>query len=269
MSATGQRRRTSNILRDKPEWFLIPGLFVIVVGTWEWLVRFLDVPVYVLPPPSKIFEVLLAGLRSGLYLDHAFYTLGEAMGGFLIASVAGLVLGSLVAQFSLVEKTLYPYLVAIQTTPKIAIAPLFIMWFGFGSLSKVTIAAIVAFFPILVNVIYGLKSTDTARVELMRSLRASTFRTFTMVRLPSALPMIFAGLNIGIVFSLLGAIVGEFVGSRNGLGNLVMQMNSNLDAAGVFAVLVVLSAIGVSLHLMMQYVQRRLLFWHESTAPHI
>lgn len=262
-------RTMLGLLARRPEIILVPMLFVVVVGSWELATALFAIPVYVLPPPSRIFEVLVQGLSSGLYLDNAFYTLGEALMGFLLAAVAGLVLGSFVAQFSIVEKTLYPYLVAIQTTPKIAIAPLFIMWFGFGMLSKITIAAIVSFFPILVNVILGLKSTDSQRIELMRSLRANSLQIFLSVRLPSALPMIFAGLNIGIVFSLLGAIVGEFVGSRNGLGNLVMQMNANLDAAGVFAVLVVLSAMGVSLHLIMQFVQRKLLFWHESAGPQV
>lgn len=269
MTAIALPHAAPGLLRRRPELILVPALFVVVTGAWELLVAAFEVPAYVLPPPSRIFLVLVQGLRDGIYFENALYTLGEALSGFLLAAVAGLVLGSLVAQFALVEKTLYPYLVAIQTTPKIAIAPLFIMWFGFGVTSKITIAATVAFFPILVNVIYGLKSTDGARIELMRSLRASPMKVFLMVRLPSALPMIFAGLNVGIVFSLLGAIVGEFVGSRNGLGNLVMQMNANLDAAGVFAVLVVLSAIGVSLHLIMQAVQKRLLFWHESTTPHV
>jgi len=255
------------VLARRPEIVLVPLLFVVVIGSWEMAVVFFKIPVYVLPPPSRILEVLVQGLRDGIYVENALYTIGEALIGFLVAALAGLVLGSLVAQFTVVEKTLYPYLVAIQTMPKIAIAPLFIMWFGFGITSKITIAATVAFFPILVNVIYGLKSTDIARLELLRSLRAGPLKQFLMVRLPSALPMIFAGLNVGIVFSLLGAIVGEFVGSRNGLGNLVMQMNANLDAAGVFAVLVVLSAIGVSLHLIMQFVQRKLLFWHESAGP--
>lgn len=255
------------VLARRPEIVLVPLLFVVVIGSWEMAVVFFKIPVYVLPPPSRILEVLVQGLRDGIYVENALYTISEALIGFLVAALAGLVLGSLVAQFTVVEKTLYPYLVAIQTMPKIAIAPLFIMWFGFGITSKITIAATVAFFPILVNVIYGLKSTEIARLELLRSLRASPLKQFLMVRLPSALPMIFAGLNVGIVFSLLGAIVGEFVGSRNGLGNLVMQMNANLDAAGVFAVLVVLSAIGVSLHLIMQFVQRKLLFWHESAGP--
>jgi NitT/TauT family transport system permease protein len=255
------------VLARRPEIVLVPLLFIVVVGSWEASTMLFKVPVYVLPPPSRILDVLIQGLRDGIYVENAIYTISEALFGFLLAAMAGLLLGSLVAQFAVVEKTLYPYLVAIQTTPKIAIAPLFIMWFGFGVTSKITIAATVAFFPILVNVIYGLKSTDIARIELLRSLRASPLKLFLMVRLPSALPMIFAGLNVGIVFSLLGAIVGEFVGSRHGLGNLIMQMNANLDAAGVFAVLMVLSAIGVSLHLIMQFIQRKLLFWHESAGP--
>jgi len=254
-----------NVLRRRPEWVLIPLVFVVVVGAWEALTRLLEVPVYVVPPPSLVLHVLIAGLGSGSYLGHAVYTLGEALGGFGVAAIGGIGMGMLIASSPLLERTLYPYLVAIQTTPKIAIAPLFIMWFGFGITSKVLVAALVAFFPILVNVIAGLKSTDAQRIELMRSVRATRWQTFRMVRLPSALPMIFAGLNVGIVFSLLGAIVGEFVGSRNGLGNQVMQMNANLDAAGVFSVLVVLSAIGITLHLLMQAAQRRILFWHEST----
>lgn len=260
---------SSRNAKRRPELILIPLVFVLTVAAWEASVVLFNIPGYVLPPPHVIIQVLIRGLSESGYLYHAMYTLSEALLGFALAACAGLVLGSLISQYSLVEKTLYPYLIAIQTTPKIAIAPLFIMWFGFGVISKVAIAALVAFFPILVNVIYGLRSTEAARIDLMRSLRASNWKIFWMVRLPSAMPMIFAGLNIGIVFSLLGAIVGEFVGSRRGLGNLVMQMNSNLDAAGVFSVLLVLSAIGISLHLLMQYVRTRVLFWHESTDPHI
>ena len=183
--------------------------------------------------------------------------------GFMGAAVLAIVLGSLIAQSRFVERVIYPYLIVIQTTPKVAIAPLFIIWFGFGMTSKVIIAGIISFFPILVNVIAGLRSTDPQRIELMRSLRATRWQIFKMVMLPSALPMIFAGLQVAIIFSLLGAIVGEFVGSKEGLGNLIMQMNINLDTAGVFAVLVCLSSIGISLHLIMSWIQRKLLFWAE------
>jgi len=255
------RPSLSRRLKARPELILIPGLFVVLALLWEGIIRYFAVPIYIMPAPSNI----ALSLVNIAFLDNALYTLGEALSGFLLAAVSGIVLGGLVAQFPLAEKTLYPYLIAIQTTPKVAVAPLFIMWFGFGMTSKVIIAATIAFFPILVNVISGLRSTDPARLELMRSLRATRWQIFTMVRLPSALPMIFAGLNIAIIFSILGAIVGEFLGSRQGLGNAIMQMNVNLDTAGVFATLFVLSAIGVCLHLLMGYLQRKALFWADSS----
>lgn len=259
------RRPIRRFLREKPEWILVPGLFVIAVTVWESVIRGMGVPTYIFPAPSDILRALIDRLGSGVYIEHGLYTLSEAMMGFLLAAVAGIGIGSVIAQFRLVEKTLYPYLIAIQTTPKLAIAPLFIMWFGFGMTSKVIIAAILSFFPILVNVIAGLRSTDAQRIELMRSLRATRWQIFWMVRLPSALPMIFAGLQVAVIFSILGAIVGEFVGSNKGLGNLILQMNFNLDTPGVFGALVCLSSMGIVLHVIMHRIQRRLLFWADQT----
>jgi NitT/TauT family transport system permease protein len=250
-------------LREHPEWITVPALFILVVGGWELAFRIFAVPLYIAPAPSNIWLSLVDGIGRGLFISNALYTLTEALLGFACAAVCGVVLGSLIAQWRFVEKTLYPYLIAIQTTPKVAIAPLFIIWFGFGMTSKVIMAGVIAFFPILVNVIAGLRSTDRARIDLMRSLRASRWQIFRMVQLPSAAPMIFAGLHIAIIFSILGAIVGEFVGSRKGLGNLILQMNTNLDTAGVFAALVCLSAMGITLHLIMHWLQKRLLFWSE------
>lgn len=247
--------------RSRPELICVPLLFVLLMGSWEAGIRWFEVPAYVVPAPSAIWQSLVRGLSSGLFLSNGLVTLTEALLGFLWAAALGIVLGSLIAQSRFVEKVLYPYLITIQTTPKVAIAPLFIIWFGFGITSKVIMAGIVAFFPILVNVIAGLRSTDPQRIELMRSLRATRWQIFRMVLLPSALPMIFAGLHIAVIFSLLGAIVGEFVGSRAGLGNLILQMNINLDTAGVFAVLVCLSTIGITLHAAMHWLQHRLLFW--------
>jgi len=239
----------------------IPLLFVIVVGAWEALIRLAEVPPYVAPAPAAIWRSLVNGIGSGLFLSNALVTLTEALLGFAGAAVLAIALGSAIAQSRFVERVLYPYLIAIQTTPKVAIAPLFIIWFGFGITSKIIMAGIVSFFPILVNVITGLRSTDSQKIELMRSLRASRWQTFTMVKLPSAMPMIFAGLHIAVIFSILGAIVGEFVGSKKGLGNLILQMNFNLDTAGVFAALVCLSSMGITLHLIMHWLQRRVLFW--------
>jgi len=238
-------------------------VFVTVVAMWEAVVHVFAVPSFIAPAPSAIVASLRGGLVSHLYLEHFWVTLGEALLGFLIAAVTGIALGAVIAQFRIVERTFYPYLVALQTLPKIAVAPLVVVWFGFGLSSKIVIAATVAFFPVLVNVIVGLKTIDAGKLDLMRSLNATRWQTFRLVKLPNALPFVFAGLDIAIVFSVLGAIVGEFVGAQRGLGNLIMQFNVSLDIAGVFAVLVLLSVMGVVLHLTMQAIQKRVIFWAE------
>src|SRR5207249_8001556 len=184
-------------------------------------------------------------------LEHFWITFSESLLGFLIAAAAGIVLGTVIAQFRLLERTLYPYVVAFQTLPKIAVAPLLVVWLGFGVSAKVVIAALVAFFPVLVNVIVGLKTVDAPKLDLMRSLAASRWQTFRFVTFPNALPFVFAGLDIAIVFGVLGAIVGEFVGSQRGLGNLILQFHTALDIASMFAVLLLLAVLGVALHLVM------------------
>jgi NitT/TauT family transport system permease protein len=250
-----------DFVRSRPHVLLIPAVFILFVGLWEWVVHKWNVPAFIAPVPSAVARSLVAGIRSGVYLEHFWVTLGEALAGFAIAAFAGIALGAGIAQFRLVERTVYPYLVALQTLPKIAIAPLIIVWAGFWLSSKVIIAALVAFFPVLVNVIVGLKTIDQSKLELMRSLRASRWQIFRLVTFPNALPFVFAGLDIAIVFSVLGAIVGEFVGAQRGLGNLILQFNVTLDIAGVFAVLILLAVLGIALHLAMQAVERRVIFW--------
>ncbi|MCK4824579.1 ABC transporter permease subunit, partial [bacterium] len=152
---------------------LIPLVFIVFAGLWEAIVWFYEVPIYLVAPPSKVLKSLIYGINSGLYFLHFRYTISAVLLGFAIGAFTGLFLGALISQFSLLEKTLNPYLVAFQTLPKIAIAPLLILWLGFGISSKVAIAAMVCFFPVLVNVIVGLKSTDQDKIDLMRSLSAS------------------------------------------------------------------------------------------------
>ena len=253
----------AGFIAARPHVILIPLVLVGFVGLWEWVVRAWAVPSFIAPAPTAVVASLAGGLRSRLYLEHFATTLYETLLGFLIAAVSGIALGAVIAQFRLVEQTVYPYLVALQTLPKIAIAPLIIVWFGFGISSKVIIAAMVGFFPVLVNVIVGLKTVDQSKLDLMRSLNATRWQTFRLVKFPNALPFVFAGLDIAVVFSVLGAIVGEFVGAQRGLGNLILQFNFSLDIAGVFAVLILLSVLGVALHLIMQAIQRRVIFWAE------
>lgn len=248
------------------ESILIPAVFVVVVGGWEVAVRALRVSELFLPPPSAIMVALVQGFASGLFLQALGVTMFEILAGYLLAAGAAFLLGTLISQIRLLEVTLYPYIVAVQTMPKIAIAPLLIVWVGFGVESKVVVAALVAFFPMLVNTIVGLKATPAEKIDLMRSLAATRWKIFRLVQLPEALPYVFAGLNVGIVLAVLGAIVGEFVGSKSGLGYLIIQMNFNMDITGVFAVLVILALLGIVLNSVMVAVRRRVIFWQKDTS---
>jgi NitT/TauT family transport system permease protein len=245
------------------------GAFVVLLAVWEVAVRVLHVPDYILPAPTAISMSLYYGLKSGLFVEHFFVTAFQTLAGFVLAAIFGIGLGALVAQFRIVERTIYPWLVALQTLPKIAIAPLIIIWAGYGIQSKIVIVTLVALFPILVNTIVGLKSCDQGKLDLMRSLGATGWETFRLVRLPNALPFIFAGLNVAIVLAILGSIVGEFVGSKAGLGNLILEANFQFNVAQMFAILVILGAFGVTLSLIVRFIEGRLMFWNAGFSQSI
>jgi NitT/TauT family transport system permease protein len=192
---------------------------------------------------------------------HLWATLFEVLSGFALGVISGLVIGATISLIPIVERLVYPYLIALQTLPKVAIAPLFIIWFGYGLTSKVVITALVCFFPVLVSVIAGFHSTDRDQLDMMKAFGASKWQTLVRLRLPSAMVLIFAGLEIAAVLAVIGAIVGEFVGAQVGLGYLVVTLNFNMDVSGVFAVLIVLSAIGLVLHGLMRFSARRAVFW--------
>ncbi|WP_436698432.1 ABC transporter permease [Nocardioides sp. BYT-33-1] len=258
-TAAGRRSTPRRIV--PADWLAVIATFVLVVGAWEAIVRIWDVSEIVLPPPSMIAQSLYDGLVHGTFLANLRYTLTETVLGFLIAAVLGIGLGALVSEVRWIRRAIYPYIVAFQTVPKIALAPLLVIWFGFGMTSKVIVAVTVAFFPIIVNTIEGLQNTEQQRVDMIRAMGAGRVETFRRVKLPSALPYIFAGLDAAIVLSLLGAVVGEFMGARAGLGNQILTFNAVLDISGSFAVLVLLSLIGYLLHLILVLVQRRVVFW--------
>lgn len=237
------------------------GFGLAILGGWELACSALEISDLLLPAPSQVVQALVQGFQTGLLWNALLATLTAVFLGFTLSAGTAFVLGILISQIRVVEATIYPYIVAIQTLPKIALAPLIMVWVGVGIESKIVIAAMVSFFPMLVNNIVGMKSAPTEKIELMRSLSAGRWKIFWMIKLPEALPYIFAGLNIGIVLSVLGAIVGEFVGSKEGLGYQILQMNYNLDTAGVFSALVVLGVMGISLHLFVQYARRRIIFW--------
>ena len=235
----------------------------------ELVVRLLDLPTYILPAPSKVVIALWRGFATGLYQPNLLHTLTETLLGFLIGSALGLVLGAAVALNRYVEYFFYPYIVMFQSVPKVALAPLIVVWFGLGMKSQVLNAALVACFPLIVNTIAGLKSADEDRVNLMRSLTASKSQVFWMLRLPSALPFIMAGLEVAMIFALIGAIVAEFVGSQAGLGMLIQNMNFNMDVAGQFSVLLMLAILGLLLNRCILLIRRRVLFWDPSVKQQI
>ena len=245
--------------------FLLRLLLVLaVLAVWEIAVHLFAVPAFILPSPSSIGLALWRGFGSGLYIDHLHVTVAETLLGFVFGSILAFVLGTLIALSRRVEYFLYPFVVMFQSMPKVALAPLIIVWFGLGLTSKVVQAAVTAFFPLMVNTIVGLRSADEDRVELMRSLDASELQILTMLRVPSAMPFIMAGLEIAMVLSLIGAIVAEFVGAQKGLGVLIMSMKFTMDVAGQFSVLLILSLLGLLLNGIIVVVRKRLLFWDAS-----
>ena len=264
----GRPRKLLETLREKPEIPLSIVLFVGLLGGWEVAVRLFDIPKIVLPAPSAEAAALWFGIQ-GDFIMHFGITFYEVIAGFIIGSATGLILGALIAQFTLLERTLYPYIIAFQTLPKVAIAPIIVIWFGYGVTSKIVITATIAFFPLLANTIVGLRSAPSEQIELMVAFTASRWQVFRLARLPQALPYIFVGLDVAIVLSVIGAIVGEFVGAQAGLGYLILQKNFNMDMAGVFAILIVLSAMGVGLHLLVSAVQRRVVFWMDNSTDRV
>jgi NitT/TauT family transport system permease protein len=258
--------RLAILLRTRPELVLSPLLLVVIIATWEYGVVLFATPSYVLPPPSAIAAALWQGLDAGLtarggYWLHAGMTAAEVLLGFTIGSVLGLMLGTLISQSRILGATLQVYIVAIQCLPKIALAPIIVMWFGFGLLSKIVIICLLSFFPLLVASMAGFRAVDAERIELMRALGATPWQAFWKVRFPSALPFIFAGLDMAAVLSVVGAVVGEFTGAQIGLGTLILSTTAVMDSAGTFAVFVILALIGIAIHVTLRLFERRLLFW--------
>jgi NitT/TauT family transport system permease protein len=239
-------------------------LILAVLAVWEAVVRVFDIPSFILPPPSNVFMALYRGFASTMYFGHIATTLMETFLGFVVGCTMAFTLGVAVALSRRTEYFLYPFIVMFQAMPKVALAPIIIIWFGLGITSKVVTAALVAFFPLLVNTIVGLRSSEEDRVNLMRSLAASRWQIFWMLQLPNAMPYIFAGLEIAMIFALLGAIVAELVGAESGLGMLIQSMNFTMDVAGQFSVLLILSALGLILNGIVTAFRRRVLFWDAS-----
>ncbi len=222
-------------------------LLATILGTWEWGVRAFGIPFYILPAPSRIGALLVA--ERGLLLGEASVTLFEIFLGFAVAFVVGIGLALLIFASRTVERAVYPLVIASQTIPVFAIAPLLIVWLGYGMLSKVAMAALIVFFPIVVNTVDGLRSADPDAINLLLILGATPAQVLLKIRAPAALPFVFSGIRIAVATSVIGAVIGEWVGATQGLGFLMIHANAQLHIDLVFAAIAVLSLMAILLFL--------------------
>ena len=241
-----------------------PAAFLVgLVGLWELVCRAARIPVWLLPAPSTVVQ------ETWKWIDripaHLWATLCETLGGFALSVLIGVPLAVAIVYSPFLRHVIYPLLLVLNSVPKIALAPLFLIWIGYGAATNVLVATTVAFFPMVVNTASGLESVEPDLLQLTRSLRAGALQVFWKVRLPWALPYIFSGMKLAMSFAVIGAIVGEFVGSDKGLGYLILVASSNLNTAMVFGIMVVLSMLGVAVFSAVCVAERLVCPWYLPT----
>lgn len=230
-----------------------------VIVAWEGYTVVRDVPSFILPAPSSIADYLVS--NPGLLIGHAGITLREVAIAFFLSVFAGVALAIFITRFKLLEEALLPILVTFQVIPTIAIAPLLVLWLGFGDAPKIAVAFLISFFPVLVNTLSGLRSMDDDLIYLARSLGATQWQVLRKISLPNALPFVFAGAKVSITLAVIGAVVGEFVGADQGLGFLILRGSAQLQTELLFASVIVLSLIGIGLFNLIKVLERVLLPW--------
>ncbi len=236
----------------------------LVLAAWQAATGPGGMPSYLLPGPQAVFRSLWEGLvAGGQFWPHIGFTLTSTLLGYAIGSAAAILVGIAVAESRLFERFVFPYIVAIQAMPKVALAPLILVWFGFGLASKVVLVALICFFPLLVNTIAGIRRTDPELVAMCRSFSRSAWFVFRHVKLPAAAGAIFAGLEIGIVLALIGAVVGEFVASERGVGYLIGSATVNMSVSTMFAGVLILAVLGMGGSALVRWLQRRVVFWED------
>lgn len=253
------RRRPAPLSPTGLQPLVVPVSIVMLIGAWSLLTRFY--PTWILPGPARVWHRFLQVASNGTLLRHAQVTLTEALLGFVLGLCVSSVLGYVLAKSPVLEKLAAPYIVASQSTPVVAVAPLLILWFGAGILSKVLVCALVVFFPMLVNTVVGIRSIDPDYRALFESLDASAWQTFTKLELPAALPVLFGGFRVGITLSVVGAVVGEFLGSDRGLGALINIARGLFDTPLMFVALMTLMGIALALYLSIVALERLLIRW--------
>lgn len=236
----------------------VAGVLAVLI-LWTAAVYFMKIPAYILPYPSDIIKELLA--KWGYLLAHTWVTAYEALLGFLLSVVVGFLVAVLIVWSKVIERTLMPVLVFLQAMPKVAVAPLFIIWLGFGPLPKILVTVLICFFPVVINTAVGMASVDNEMLELIKSMAAKKSQVFTKVRIPNSLPFFFTSLQISIVLALVGAIVGEFVGADAGLGYLIQVANANLQTKLLFSCIVILVLLGAAFFYAISMCERLIMPW--------
>jgi NitT/TauT family transport system permease protein len=240
------------------------GLIILVA--WLLMSNKGDIPAYILPSPRQVVTSLINGLTAnigsrGSIIYHLERTATGAVVGFLVGSSLGILMGSVIAEFSIIQKGVLPYFYALQGLPKLALAPLVMVWFGFGPLSTVAVSCLATYFPLLVNTVAALGSTDRDALDMMRALGASRWTIFKMLKFPGAMPVIFAGLRMSVVYSILGSILAEFTAGDRGLGFLINQQRAVLNTPGMFASMIVLAILSAVMSAIVRRVEDKVLFW--------
>lgn len=238
------------------------GLMVLFLAGWEAASRLSGISELVLPAPSVVLRTLWSGVTSGFLLPHIWLTSVEMLLGLGIGCLIGFLCGIVLGENEFLRRLLYPYIIASQVVPKLALVPLFIVWFGFGMTSTVVITALICFFPLLENTMTGIHHIDPQKRELFRMLGATRIQTLLRLKIPAGLPVILAGVRVGVVLALVGAVVAEFIAGRAGLGAMIIASQGMMDSPLMFALLVAITALGMAFYQATLFVERRLLRRH-------
>ncbi len=263
-SAQAARLRRRRWFTQFLPFFSTPLAILIIIALWQWYTASDPRSKYIVPEPAKVWQRLVEFPSDAKFVKDTWQTVYETLLGFAIGSVIGIALGFVVAKSQIIERVLNPFIIASQVVPKVALAPLFLLIFGFNSTSNIVIAVLLSFFPLLSNVVLGIKSVEEGKHDLMNSLGASRWARLVHVELPFALPYILTGMEVGVVLALIGAVVGEYLNPNGGLGATVVQSLNAFQLDKLFAAIVILTVIGFIFYAILAGARRFLIPWHET-----
>ena len=245
-----------------------PGLLAVLAFLlgWEAYCRLSGISPLLLPAPSAVASALVELVGERATWRHFGITLGQTLAGFVLAATFGLFLGAAIARSRVLERAVHPFVVASQVIPKVALVPLFVLWFGFGPTSKILVSAVIAFFPVLTNTLLGMRSVDAGHQDVFRAARAGPLQRFWLLELPAALPAVLAGMEMAVVLATIGAVVGEFLGGNEGLGYLAVATMNAFQTDRLFGIIVLLTLMGFALHATMRALRRVLIPWHRTSG---